>query len=156
MSKRLISILAGAIVLGLAIIIGVSTFVILPDLNPSRSSNSTTGTHHKKVSRTKALSVAVKRYGLRIKQQIAQALHLTANQLKKQLRSGKTLSAVATAQGVSLDQLTAIVHDAFTNGLEPAVTAGSVKQVQVDNLIKKYQTNEKALEVFLGAGKKAA
>ena len=156
MSKRLISILAGAIVLGLAIIIGVSTFVILPTLNPSRSSNSTTGTHHKKVSRTKALSVAVKRYSSRIKQLIAQALQLTANQLKKQLRSGKTLSAVATAQGVSLDQLTAIVHDAFTNGLEPAVTAGSVKQVQVDNLIKKYLTNEKALEVFLGAGKKAA
>jgi hypothetical protein len=27
---------------------------------------------------------------------------------------------------------------------------------KIDNLIKKYQTNEKALEVFLGAGKKAA
>ena len=158
MSKRLIYILAGAIVLGLAILIGVGMFVILPALNSTSNNHPTTGTssQQKKVHHTSGLTKALKKYSSTIKSQIAQALHLSSSKLKKQLRAGKTLNDVATTQGLSTDQLSTIIHDAFQSGLQPAVTAGTIKQMQIDDLIKTYQTNQKSLEVFLGAGKKAA
>src|SRR6266849_142895 len=60
---------------------------------------------------------SLKQYLPGVAGQVAQGLHLTANQLMTQLQSGKSLSDIATTQGVSSTQLQTLV----TNAIQSAV-----------------------------------
>ena len=152
MVRRVLYIIIGAIVVVL-ILIGVGVFVLLPKIT---SANSPQATPTPVVSSTatptkgNAVTAALKQYAPNIRSQMAQGLHLTTDQLATQLRSGKTLTQVATAQGVSATQLQSLISNAVTTSLQPAVDGGTLTQKQVDALVKRYQKNPALLDKMLG------
>ena len=154
MSKKLLYIIIGAIVLVL-IIIGIGVFAVLPSIESANAQQSATPTPIIQPSATpkpkgSGINKVLKQYTPDIKNQIAQGLHLTSDQLTTDLKGGKTLSTVATAQNVSATQLQTVIANALTSGLQPAVNDGSLTQQQVTKLVKRYQANPALLDHLLG------
>ena len=154
MSKKLLYMIIGAIVLVL-VIIGIGIFVILPGIVSASVQQTATPTPIVQPSATpthksNGISKILKQYAPEIKTQIAQGLHLSPEQLTADLQGGKTLSTVATAQNVSTTQLQTVIANALKSGLQPAVNAGSLTQQQVNKLVKKYQSNPASLDRLLG------
>lgn len=157
MEKRLLFIIIGAIV-GVALLTILGIFFLVPTITsanqakptatPATTANATTTPA---ANANNPMTQALKQYGSNIKQQIAQGLKLTPTQLTSDLRSGKTLSQIATAQGVSTSQLQSLVSNAIQTGLQPAVTSGNLTQTQVDRYIKRLQNNPQLLDRLLGA-----
>jgi len=152
--KRLLYIIIGAIVLVL-VAIGIGVFVILPNIASADTSQKATPTPTTSATTTtkpagNGINKILKQYAPDIKNQIAQGLHLTSDQLTAQLQSGKTLTDIATAQNVSSTQLQTIVGNALQTALQPAVDAGTLTQQQLTRLIKKAQTNPQMLDRLLG------
>ena len=152
MSKRILYILVGAIVLVL-LAIGIFVYTLLPTITSAIAANQTP-TPTPTVSATpthkgNGAAKILKQYAPGIKNQIAQGLHLTPDQLASQLKSGKTLSDIATAQNISSTQLQTIVGNAIQNALKPAVTGGTLTQKQVDKLTKRFQSNPVLLDHLL-------
>ena len=152
MSKRILYILVGAIILVL-LAIGICVYTLLPTITSAIAANQTptptptilaTPTH-----KGNGTAKILKQYAPGIKNQIAQGLHLTPDQLTSQLKSGKTLSDIATAQNISSTQLQTIVGNAIQNALKPAVTDGTLTQKQVDKLTKRFQSNPVLLDHLL-------
>ena len=161
MTRRMLYIVLG--IVAVIIIIGVvSTILVLPALTAGSSPQAATPTvvvTPTVTATAKAVSPlrqALKQYGTTIKQQIAEGLHLTPQQLKSQLQSGKKLSDIATAQNTSADQLNTLVQNTFNTNLKPAIDSGQITQKQIDKLVSGYEKNQQSLERFLGAGTKAA
>lgn len=71
---------------------------------------------------------------------VATALKLTPTQLFEQLHSGKTLSEIATAQGVDLATVQAAANasriQAMKDKIAAAVTAGTITQEQADWMLQ--------------------
>ena len=152
MIRRMIFLLLGTIAVVL-VLIGVTVFVFLPKIT-SASAPPTVATPIASATATKApvsaTTKALRTYGLTIKNQIAQGLHLTTDQLTTQLRSGQTLTQIATTQGVSSSQLQTIVSQAIATGLQPAISDGSLTQKQVSSLAKRYEKTPNLLDKLLG------
>lgn len=66
---------------------------------------------------------------------LAKALNLTPAELKTQLASGKTLTQIADAQGVSQDELTAALETLMKAGLDKAVADGVFTRAQADQML---------------------
>jgi hypothetical protein len=66
---------------------------------------------------------------------VATYLGLTTDALKTQLRAGKSLAAIATAQGKTADGLKAAITDAATKRLDAAVTAGKLTKDQETKIL---------------------
>ena len=152
MSKRILYILVGAIVLVL-LAIGICIYTFLPTITSAIAANQTP-TPTPTVSATpthkgNGTAKILKQYAPSIKNQIVQGLHLTPDQLTSQLKSGKTLSDIATAQNISSTQLQTLVGNAIQNALKPAVTDGTLSQKQVDKLTKRFQSNPVLLDHLL-------
>jgi len=64
----------------------------------------------------------------------ATALHLTTDQLRTQLQSGKTLAQIAKAQNVSVETLVTAMVDAARTDLAAQVKAGRLTQAQADTM----------------------
>ena len=92
---------------------------------------------------------SLKQYLPGVATQIAQGLHINANQLMSQLQSGKSLSDIAKAQGVSSSQLQTIVTYAIQNAVNKAVSDGNLTQQQATNIMQKLQKNPAALNHLL-------
>jgi hypothetical protein len=155
MARRTIFILGGAMV-AVMILVGVSVFLLMPTITAAFAGQTTpTPTVVASPSTTAArknnVALYVQQYATTMKTQLAQGLKLTPDQLTTQLRSGKTLSQIATAQGVSATNLQSLIASTLQSGLQPAVDAGNITQKQVDALIKRYQKNPDLLDRFLGA-----
>src|SRR5256885_3645019 len=157
MPKRILYTLVGAIIL-ILLAIGIGVYALLPTITSASASQAATPTPTPIVSPTttpahkgSATAKILKQYAPAIKNQIAQGLHLTPDQLTAQLQSGKTLSNIATAQNISSPQLQTIVGNAIQNALKPAVDDGTLTQKQVDKLAKKYQSNPVSLDRLLRA-----
>lgn len=67
----------------------------------------------------------------------AQALGLTPEELQAQLDAGETMWTVAEAQGLSADEITALMLDARTSALNQAVADGVITQEQADWMIQR-------------------
>ncbi len=78
---------------------------------------------------------------------------MTTAQLQTQLQSGKTLSQIATAQNISATQLQTIVTGAVKSALQPAVSNGTINQLQVNAYVKRLQKNPQLLENILKTSK---
>ena len=157
MSRKLLYILSGIVAL-IVIAIAIIIFVILPSSIAAKSTQTTaTATAvvtPTTVAKSNPLQQAIQQNAPAIKTQLAQGLHLTPDQLKTQLKAGQSLDSIATAQGVSSDQLQTLIHDAFEQNLTTAVSSGSITQKQVDTYVLRVQKNHTALGRFLGAGGK--
>ena len=82
--------------------------------------------------------------------QVAQGLHMTTQQLVAQLNAGKTLSSIASAQGISSGQLKTIVTNTFQQGLQSAVTNQNLTSAQENALIKRMLKQPRVLDRYLG------
>lgn len=154
MNRRILYIIIGAIVV-VILAIGVGIFVLLPSVTSANSSATTptptpiasttaTPTHKNSV-----VAKTLKQYAPTIKTQIAKGLNLTPDQLTSDLKTGKTLSSIATAQNVSSSQLQVLINNSLQSGLKPAVDAGTLTQQQVNHLVKHYQSNPTLLDKLL-------
>jgi polyhydroxyalkanoate synthesis regulator phasin len=94
---------------------------------------------------------SLKQYLPTVATQVAQGLHMNANQLTTQLQSGKSLSDIAKAQGVSSSQLQTIVTNAIQSAVNKAVSDGNLTQQQATNIMQKLQKNPAALNHLLNA-----
>src|SRR5256885_4114665 len=101
-SRRTLYILMGAIVT-ILLAIGIGVAVFWPSITSATAGNAVTPTPIVSVAGTAKPTAAkiLKQYAPDVKNQVAQGLHLTPDQLTTQLQAGKTLSAIATAQKVS-------------------------------------------------------
>jgi hypothetical protein len=77
----------------------------------------------------------------------------SAGDLRTQLDAGKTLAAVATANGKTVDGLKAALTTAAKSDLDAAVTAGKLTQAQEDKLLADLPSrlDEEVNEVHTGA-----
>ncbi len=92
---------------------------------------------------------ALKQYLPTVANQVAQGLHMSVDQLKTQLQSGKSLSDIASAQGVSSSQLQTIVTNAIQNAVNKAVSDGNLTQQQATNIMQMLQKNPGVLNRLL-------
>ena len=92
----------------------------------------------------------LKQYLPAVANQVAQGLHMTVDQLKTQLQSGKSLSDIATAQGVSSSQLHTLVTNAIQNVVNKAVSDGNLTRQQATDLMQMLQKHPEFLDRLLG------
>ena len=151
MKDRKLYFIIGGIVLALVVIV-VGAFVIWPAITSAHGNQATSTPTVSATPTPKGNGTAkiLKQYTPEIKDQIAQGLHLTADQLTAQLLAGQTLSAIATAQKVSSTQLQSIIANALQTGLQPAVDGGQLTSQQLSKLVKRYQNNLQLLDRLLG------
>ncbi len=151
--KRTLYIIIGTVLL-VAIAIGVSVFAILSAFTTSANAKVSAPTPAISTTATKGNATAriLRQYAPDIKNQIAQGLKLTPDQLTLQLKAGKTLADIAVAQGISSTQLQTMITSAIENGLKPAVDSGALTQTQVDRQAKRFSTDPTLLDRLLGGG----
>lgn len=92
---------------------------------------------------------SLKQYLPTVASQVAQGLHMTVDQLKAQLQAGKSLSDIATAQGVSSSQLHTLVTNAIQNAVNKAVSDGNLTQQQATNITQMLQSHPELLDRLL-------
>lgn len=80
---------------------------------------------------------------------VAKGLHMTSAQLQAQVQSGKSLSAIAKAQGITDTQLQTIVTNAIQDALKQAVAAGDLTQAQANAFSQQLTSNPQMLERIL-------
>ncbi len=83
---------------------------------------------------------------------LADALNLTPEGLNEQLASGKTLTQIAEAQGVSQEQLAVALETSVKAGLDKAVADGALTQVQADQMLGHMAGNYAWMISQMGAG----
>ncbi|MEK7325556.1 MAG: hypothetical protein AAB217_09915 [Chloroflexota bacterium] len=83
---------------------------------------------------------------------LADALNLTPDGLNEQLASGKTLTQIAEAQGVSQEQLAAVLETSVQAGLDKAVADGVLTQAQADQMLGHMAGNYAWMVSQMGAG----
>jgi len=91
-----------------------------------------------------------------VRQHIAQGLHLTVDQITSQMVTGKQITDVALAQGISSDQLHTIELNAYQAAFQQAVQNGTYTQDQANTYLANYrqrspeQLNESVTLLFGG------
>ena len=157
MIRRTLFILIGSATALLLILIGIAAFIFWPIVTSAHTSQTTATpttapavTTTPTVKSSTAIAKLLRQSAPNIKTQIAQGLKLTPEQLTTQLQTGKTLSEVATAQGVSMTQLQTIVTNTLETSLKPSVDDGTLTQKQLDKFAKRYASNPALLDKLLG------
>lgn len=156
MKNRTLIILSGGVVL-LIILLLVGFFVVAPAITAADNTRSVTPTVTATPSTPTTnkpkvqLQKVMKQYAPQMLNQIAQGLHMTPQQLKAQLQSGKTLSQIATTQNVSATQLQTIETSAVQGALQQAVNSGTLTQKQATAIAKRLQKDPQVLERILKA-----
>ena len=82
----------------------------------------------------------------------AKALGLSSDELRTQVRSGKTISEIASTKKVDLKTVQAAVIAAYKTQLEAAVKAGKLTQAQADERLKAAQADPNFGLEFGGRG----
>ncbi len=80
------------------------------------------------------------------KQDIADGLKLSPNDITQQLSNGKNLQDIATEQGVSVDQLHKIELNAFTNLVNTEVKIGRMNENDAKGMLQHLQDNSDNLD----------
>lgn len=92
----------------------------------------------------------LQKYRSDIATEVAQGLHLNLAQFNADLKSGKSISDIATAQNVTTAQLHTLFTNAIQNALHKAVSAGDLTQAQADAFTQSLQKHPALLDRFLG------
>ena len=71
----------------------------------------------------------------------AKALDMTPAELGAQLRAGKTLKEVATAEGVPYESVSAAVLASVKSDLDAAVAAGTIRKARADRILERLARN---------------
>jgi polyhydroxyalkanoate synthesis regulator phasin len=94
---------------------------------------------------------SLKQYLPAVTTQVASGLKMDASTLMSQLQSGKSLSEIATAHGVSSAQLQTIITNAIQSAVHKAMSDGNLTQQQATNIMQMLQKNPAALNHLLNA-----
>jgi len=84
-------------------------------------------------------------FGSEKNEELLALLKLDADKLQEELKAGKSLAAVAEAQGVSVDEVVALLVKQQDAQLAEAVSAGKLKQEQADKLKEKSSEHARAM-----------
>jgi hypothetical protein len=154
--RKWLVVAAGAIVL---LLLGIGGFVLLPILTAKTNNQASTTTSAPaaapptsttgKPANKNVYAPYLANYRMGIRSQMAQGLHLTVEQMNTQLEAGKTLSSIATAQGVSASQLQTLVTNTFQSAFQPAIDNQGLTQKQVTALIKRMINQPVVLDRYL-------
>ncbi len=156
--KRLIIIVIGGSIALLAILLAIGFLVVGPLISsagnraqdptatPAVAATSTATTPKKN-----PVTAVLKANASAIQSQVAQQLHLSVAQLQSDLKSGQTLTQIATAQNISTTQLQTIVTSVVKPYLDQAVASGTLTQKQEDAALKRLQKNPDALDRILAS-----
>lgn len=82
---------------------------------------------------------SLRQYVPTIESQVAQGLNLSASQLQADLKSGMSLSQVATQQHISSSQLQTTVQNAIQSAVNQAIKDGNLTQQQGTNFMQFLQ-----------------
>jgi len=77
---------------------------------------------------------------------IADALHLTPEQITAQLQAGESMTQIAAAQGVSASDLQNIELKAYAQLFDAAVKSGDISQKDANQWLQLFQRNPQLLE----------
>lgn len=83
---------------------------------------------------------------------LAKTLNLTLTDLQNQLKSGKTLTQIALAQGVSQAQLETALETSVKDSLAKAVAVGKLTQEQADQMLSYMTGNYGQMLDMMGSG----
>jgi hypothetical protein len=83
---------------------------------------------------------------------LAKTLNLTLEDLQSQLKSGKSLTQIAQAQGVSQSQLETALETSVKDNLSKAVSAGKLTQQQADQMLSHMNGNYALMLDMTGSG----
>src|SRR6266480_3192203 len=109
MTRRLLYIICGALIL-VFILSAVVTFMLVPTfMSAVKPQPTPQPTAAVATPARNALGTILRQYGPAVNTQVANGLKLTPEELTTQLHSGKTLTAIATTQHVSLTQLQTLI-----------------------------------------------
>ena len=98
----------------------------------------------------RALDVAwINTYASNIRQEVAQGLHVSVNQLRNQLQAHQTLNQIATAQRLTPVQLQTLELQAVRDAGQKAVRAGVVPQAHVDQFLHQAQSDTVYLDEII-------
>ncbi|CAI6063310.1 SHOCT domain-containing protein [Cohnella sp. JJ-181] len=81
--------------------------------------------------------------------ELAKLLGLTEDELKTQLKAGKTLADIASAQGVEAQKVQALIQSALTEQLDSRLADGKITQAQYD--AQKATLADRAADAMTGA-----
>jgi len=152
--KRLTIFIIGGVAV-LVIILGLLGFFVVGPLITAASAPTPTPTPTVTASpsatakKANPIAAALRPNAAAIQSQIAQDLHITASQLQQDIKSGQTVSQIATAQNVSATQLQTDAVNAVKPYLDQAVSSGSVTQKQETTYLNRLQKNPDLLDNLL-------
>lgn len=87
-----------------------------------------------------------------VSESLAKALNLTPDALNTQLTSGKTLTQIADAQGISQEKLTAALETSMKAGLDKAVADGVITREQAAQMVNQMSGQYQWMISQMGAG----
>jgi|GEM_PF-3127569 len=153
MTKRMIFIIGGIAILVIALGL-VGFFIVGPAITAASMPAQTptpivTASPSAKTAKKNPFLAVLRPHAATIQSQIAQDLKLTASQLQSDIKSGQTLTQIATAQHVSDAQLQTDEANAVKPYLDQAVSSGSLTQKQETAFLKRLQKNPDALDNLL-------
>lgn len=76
---------------------------------------------------------------------VAEATGLSEDEVRAELRAGKTLAQVGQEHGVSRDDLSRALVDAVEESLDRAVEAGKLTQERADQILERYREHVDSL-----------
>jgi hypothetical protein len=82
---------------------------------------------------------------------LAKTLNLKLEDLQSQLQSGRTLTQIAQAQGISQAQLETALETSVKDNLAKAVTAGTITQKQADQMLSYMNGNYAQMLTLMGS-----
>jgi polyhydroxyalkanoate synthesis regulator phasin len=92
---------------------------------------------------------SLRQYVPQIESQVAQGLHLSVTQLQSDLKSGMSLSQIASQQGISNAQLQTIVQSAIQSAANQAVHDGNLTQTQATDFMQFLQKHPGVMALIL-------
>ncbi|HEV2655095.1 MAG TPA: hypothetical protein VGT82_09045 [Ktedonobacteraceae bacterium] len=117
-----------------------------PNNNPTTSNQPTSTVP---AATTGIFAQPLKQYGFSIQLMVAQGLNIPSKQLAMQLQAGKHLKDIAQAQGISDNQLKALLATSIQSGFGTAIQIGQLTQAQVSSFVQQTQQNPMLLEQTL-------
>jgi hypothetical protein len=161
MKKQIILIIGGCVIL-LIVLLVVGFFVVGPMVSSANSSTPTpmpttaVASPTATVKQKNPINQVLKPNAPAIQNSVAQGLHLSVTQLQADLKAGKTLTQIATAQNISATQLQTVLSSAVESYLNQAITTGTITQKQETAYLKHLQKKPDALDHLLELKNKSA
>jgi HEAT repeats len=121
---------------------------IVPLLAISRTSSVTVAAQPQRAGDSILVLFRLTKYQNMLEQEVSSGLNLTQEQVQAQVQMGKSMTDIATAQGISTDQLRMIERKAFSDTLQAMVKVGDVSQAEADTWQARNLSNPEQVDMW--------